>query len=116
LKSKEEYAKTERERFKCNKCEETFISKKTLKKHVVEVHPITLNCKICDRTFFKNHELEIHIEEHGVEKNFKCDVCNKDFYLEWRFEKHPSVHSEETRICQYFSRSKHCPFEKIGCK
>ena len=43
-------------------------------------------------------------------------MCNKDFYLKWRLEKHISVHSENTRVCHYFSHKQKCPFEQIGCK
>ena len=75
-----------------------------------------LDCKLCDKTFKKNHELETHVEEHHVEKNYKCNLCNKDFYLKWRLEKHISVHSENTKVCHYFSDKQKCPFEQIGCK
>ena len=30
--------------------------------------------------------------------------------------KHISVHSENTRVCHYFSHKQKCPFEQIGCK
>ena len=72
---------------KCKKCEQTFTSMKNLKKHMIESHPINLDCKLCDKTFQKNHELETYGEEHQVEKQYKCNVCSKDFYLKWRLVK-----------------------------
>ena len=83
---------------------------------MIESHPMILDCKLCDKSFIKNHELETHVEEHHVEKNYKCNLCNKDFYLKWRLEKHISVHSENTRVCHYFNHKQKCPFEQIGCK
>ena len=101
---------------KCNKCDQTFITGKNLKKHIQEYHPTRLKCQLCDQTFSKNSELETHVEVHQVRKNFKCDVCDKEFYLEWRLQKHMSVHNENTKYCNYFVNRMKCPFEPIGCK
>jgi uncharacterized C2H2 Zn-finger protein len=116
LKSSKEKTNDGTEELRCKKCDEPFNSLKFLKKHLLQVHPITLNCNICDKTFLKNHELEEHMEEHAEEKKFKCEVCHKEFYLEWRLKKHGSVHSDQTKICQNFSRGVQCPFELVGCK
>ena len=116
LKSKQETTNTEGEEFRCRKCDESFKCLKLLKQHLLEVHPKALSCEICNKAFFKNHELEEHMEEHVVAKNFKCDICKKEFYLEWRFKKHANVHSDQAKICKNFSRGVTCPFEQVGCK
>ena len=46
--------------------------------------PRKIRCKLCTKTFHRNCELELHMEEHEKEKEFKCDVCDKGFYLQWR--------------------------------
>ena len=51
-----------------------------------------------------------------MENEFKCEVCNKEFYLEWQLKKHMAGHSDQTKICKYYSRKMPCPFDIIGCK
>ena len=102
--------------FNCRKCDDTFNSKKTLKKHIQELHPSRVACDSCDKVFQNNYELETHVEEHQAKKNFSCEVCNKGFYLQWRLEKHKNVHMENTKACHFFKSNRICPFEPIGCK
>ena len=116
LKQHDHVTKTGIDSFACKMCASHFPSKTDLKKHRVEVHPSTLNCKICEKMFQKNHQLETHMDEHKVEKKYKCDICRKSFYLEWRMNKHKSVHLESTRMCKYFGMKEVCPFEQVGCK
>ena len=49
---------------KCKFCEETFISKTDLKKHLRESHPNQIKCNYCTKSFVKNSDLEVHLEEH----------------------------------------------------
>ena len=74
---------------------------------------IQIICTVCGKTFPTKHKLELHIEEHGLEKMFQCDICAKKFYLEWRFNKHRWVH---VKLCRYFTNKVECPCEPIGCK
>lgn len=115
LKSKGEHTGA-KDKKKCNQCEESFDTSLILRKHVVECHTKVIRCRICDDSFSQNCELEEHMEEHDVEKEFKCNVCEKDFYLQWRLKKHLDVHSEQTRMCRFFLSNTHCPFDLIGCK
>ena len=74
-------------------------------------------CKECGETFTKKSDLEVHaIAEHGQEKTFQCGICDKRFVLEWRMRKHLKMHEEETTMCKFFAKRKHCPYEQIGCK
>ena len=77
---------------------------------------ILIICTVCGKTFPTKHKLELHIEEHGLEKMFQCDICAKKFYLEWRLDKHQRVHMENVKPCRYFTNKVECPFEPIGCK
>ena len=42
---------------KCKFCEETFISKRNLKKHLRDSHPIQIKCNDCTEIFVKNSDL-----------------------------------------------------------
>ena len=69
------------------------------KKEVIE-------CKECDKSFKRNCDLERHIEEHELQKEFKCDICGKEFYLKWRMLKHKEIHTETKKFCHYYNYSK----------
>ena len=116
LRSQEENTRIQKNQIECKDCGKCFTSKAVLKKHLVQVHPKVVDCKLCDQSFSYNHELEVHVKCHGVKNEFKCEVCNKEFYLEWRFKKHVTVHSDQTKPCKYNSRKMPCPFDIIGCK
>ena len=102
---------------KCKICDNSFTSKKNLKKHNLEKHKQHIKCTSCSETFEKNCNLEMHIKQNHVsEETFRCDVCEKDFSLKWRMIKHQEIHSNQsTRKCHYFNNDKCCPFEEIGC-
>ena len=101
----------------CNKCGKAFATKKKFKKHMQEMHPSKIECKICDKVFTKNCDLEVHIRnEHQTLNDFMCDMCDKRFVLKWRFLKHQEIHKDQNRRkCHYFNNDKYCPFEEIGC-
>ena len=77
-----------------------------------------IKCNVCKKSFARNCDLEIHMNEHGTDKMFKCNICGKTFHLEWRQKKHEKNHNTETHVkpCRYFSNQEPCPYEAIGCK
>ena len=50
------------ERPTCRKCDDTFPSMKSLKRHVSSNHAPRIECKDCDKIFSKNYDLEVHIK------------------------------------------------------
>ena len=38
-------------------------------------------CKICEKGFLKNNELEEHLKTHKDIETFPCDLCGKQFSL-----------------------------------
>ena len=91
----------------CECCRKSSESVKNLKKHPNGISNI--KCKICDNSFVKNSDFELHVKEcHQEAEMYKCD---KKFLLNWRLKKHQSIHSktEKLRFCHYFNNEKECP-------
>ena len=86
-----------------------------MRKHIVDKHPKCIQpkkCKMCEKTFTKNVELERHIKIHHEAEPFECEKCGKTFVLKWRLRKHLSVH--ETRIyCQYLIKIRNASLRKL---
>ena len=102
---------------KCDSCDFSSESRKTLRKHILQNHHRKSKCKFCDAMFEKNSDLESHLDlNHDSVERFQCDHCDKKFVLEWRLRKHKRMHKQQNTInCHYFNNKKDCPFEKIGC-
>ena len=77
--------------FKCNKCDQTYMCKTSLKYHQDTVHSETqpsvsnLSCNICKTTFSHEQTLRRHWKtvhprmEYGDRMNIKCDKCEAKF-------------------------------------
>ena len=75
-----------------------------------------IKCNLCKRTFARNCDLEIHMDEHEKEKKYRCNSCEKTFHLQWRRNKHEKSHKEtDVKLCRYFGNQEPCPYEEIGC-
>ena len=55
----------------CKACEQKFDDKRSLRKHILELHPRVFKCNQCDDIFDKRWHL----------KEFKCKECGLDFFL-----------------------------------
>ena len=98
--------------FKCKKCGVNFDSKKKLREHFLNNHPVEIKCKECGETFEEHWKFEKHLKAHGKEKEFQCNKCDKTFYTKWRLGKHQENHSSEmSKYCHYFNNFKECPYE-----
>ena len=88
------------------------------KAHEVKSAKKDTECAICNLSFTRHCDLEMHIETEHVDSNqFECFECGKQFMLKWRLEKHKRMHtSRPIKVCRYFSAKEVCPFEKYGCK
>jgi hypothetical protein len=60
-----------------NLCEQSFDSRKNLKKHFVENHPRKLECKKCVATFEKYCDLETHMLAEHETTNLSVTIVRK---------------------------------------
>ena len=90
---------------------------KDMKRHDESKHSLTqIECKSCEKVFYRNCELEIHLENDHKVDMFECERCDKKFALKWRLTKHQKMHdSQKIKKCHYFNNQKSCPYEQIGC-
>ena len=91
---------------------------KKVKKVKQEESVNSIECKMCEQTFKRFVDLEIHIKnDHDKQNLFECDQCGKGFVLKWRLRKHTNLHNQtNAQPCRYFNTNVKCPFEEFGCK
>ena len=106
----------------CDKSEYSFVTRKDLSSHVINLqHTKKVICKQCDTTFSTSSQLETHLQgHHGTSKKHKCEECGKKFHFRWRLDKHKAMHDSvsEIRKCHFYNNcnEKQCPFDEFGCK
>ena len=99
----------------CKACGKIYKSKRGLRKHIVECHPIKIKCKKCEAFFYKKSDLEKHLEAfHDEKRNHTCEQFDKTFVMQWRLNKHVESHAEGTKFCHFFNFGKTCHYEDIG--
>ena len=117
-------------RFKCLKCDKTFLYKigynKHIEKHekvVTKDDPINENsvdteengealksqetihpCKICNKSFRTSYQLKIHARSHTGEKPYHCRHCSKQFSISGNLKIHEKIHNGsklfECKLCE----------------
>ena len=71
-------------------------------------------CKTCQRTFTRSHNLIVHQRLHTCEKPFECNKCMKSFSRKHVLEAHERTHTgEKPYTCKY---CKKCFTQPAGLK
>ena len=62
------------------------------------------SCAKCDKTFWRNFELETHmVKIYGHVKQHSCEICNKRFFIKLSLNKHSSGYEKSAKLWKYFA-------------
>lgn len=85
-------------KYLCPKCDEAFLLKSHLDKHLAMHSPTSQSCNICNKTFANVYRLQRHMISHDEStdlRKFKCPECGKAFKFKHHLKEHIRIHSGE---------------------
>lgn len=85
-------------KYLCPKCDEAFLLKSHLDKHIALHSPTSQSCTICNKTFANVYRLQRHMISHDEStdlRKFKCPTCGKAFKFKHHLKEHIRIHSGE---------------------
>lgn len=70
----------EERKFLCKICNKTFKTQNNLQTHeVVHNDEKSFLCRFCDKTFIRSQDVKVHENIHKDEKSYKCKQCEREF-------------------------------------
>ena len=69
---------------KCKECSLSFQEKSDLKMYILDLHPRQYICKLCADIFETSVVLELHLNIHNTEKDYKYELCDEAFHMKRR--------------------------------
>ncbi|XP_026743994.1 zinc finger and SCAN domain-containing protein 31-like isoform X3 [Trichoplusia ni] len=84
----------------CGVCNKKFRFPCNVLQHQRKVHmgEKKVCCQVCDKSFFDNLTLKLHMATHSEEKRFKCSICGKMFRWENNLKDHVKIHTGEKKF------------------
>ncbi|GAB6030594.1 hypothetical protein CHUAL_007455 [Chamberlinius hualienensis] len=83
-----------KERYPCDQCEKSFLSKTLLKDHINRHLGVTRHkCEHCGKGFSTRRTFLEHMLIHQDKKPFPCEVCGKEFRQKMVLKRHMSTHT-----------------------
>ena len=78
----------------CSYCTQSFISPRTLARHMYNHKEIIFECKICEKGFSFESQYKAHNHKHSGDTSFICMKagCGKRFKCDNEFKKHDALH------------------------
>ena len=78
--------------FECEKCGNSYKLQSNLNHHIKRVHEKVIRFKCdwegCDKGFYAEFNLKLHLRVHTGERPFECDICLKRFTQKVTRNKH----------------------------
>lgn len=107
-------ATAHRDRFQCDQCEQQFVFKYQLKKHIEVVHmelpkakvnrPKKFQCDVCSMQFTELRILNEHTNIHTDLRPFVCEFCSEAFHnsanLRYHRKRHLNPDGYRCPVCQ----------------
>ena len=78
---------------KCEICEKTLSSEKSLQEHINSRHSTNLRCAHCLKCFGGLGKLKQHMAVHDESKRLQCEKCSKNFARKDNLKRHMKTHS-----------------------
>lgn len=93
-------------------CNETFVYKSFLDKHILKVHRalpanrINKLCPLCGKLLYTKEGYRYHMLKHNDEKPYECKVCQMKFRSPFNLTRHMRGHTDERPYnCKYCDRA-----------
>ncbi|CAG7725959.1 unnamed protein product [Allacma fusca] len=75
--------------FKCKYCDQGFVTKEKLEKHENSHEGIRNNeCRICHKLFSRRSAMKVHEAKHTGVRSFQCELCDKNYLAYAALRKH----------------------------
>ena len=78
---------------KCEICEKTLSSEKSLQEHINSRHSTNFRCAHCLKCFGGLGKLKQHMAVHDESKRLQCEKCSKNFARKDNLKRHMKTHS-----------------------
>ncbi|XP_012272257.1 zinc finger protein 93 [Orussus abietinus] len=84
---------------RCGYCQAIFSVPKELQIHISEYHgeQVPFKCSLCDKTYQKWSNLDVHEATHRLDKPYLCDLCGKSFKHSNNLRGHKRTHLDVSK-------------------
>jgi len=93
----------------CDICGASYQGQSSLSSHIASVHEKRQRvkdkfCTMCEKSFYTNSKLKLHMSYHTEERNHVCDECGKSFKIKQHLMHHMESHGNINIQCEHCDR------------